>query len=140
MRAHGQFLEEFNWCQGVWQFSAVSAKCAWSAFVHALRRQAAQQPGVVGYEGGIYFRCKWRAKLRRNAVVPGTACHVGRQKLGLAMWGGIWVCWGAGLAMCECFSDPQYYECGVGRWEALHLGLCPLKDKVLARPVYCCRL
>ena len=85
--------------------------------------------GVVGHEGGIYFRCKWRAKLRRNAVVPGTACHVGRQELGLAMQGGTWVCWGASLAMCECFSDPQCYGCGVGRWEALHLGLCPLQGQ-----------
>lgn len=29
----------------------------------------------------------------------------------------------------ECFLDPQYYECGVGGWEALHLGLCPLQGQ-----------
>ena len=23
------------------------------------------------------------------------------------MRGGTWVCWGAGLAMCECFSDAR---------------------------------
>lgn len=40
MRAHGQFREDFSWCQGVWQFSAVYAEFPRSAFVHALRRRA----------------------------------------------------------------------------------------------------